>query len=99
MDNVDRTLIDAGVNAAKQRAQQDFAGGPPELPPTFIEAAERILKQWPHDLSPRFIKLVVELGAIAAMARIKYQHPPLTDDESFAFLGHCASFFNSFKHR
>lgn len=70
-----------------------------EVDPEIIERLYEIFSAWPAELSPRFVFMFARFTGLAAGSRVANQEPSLSDDQIVAFLGHSASFFNSFKHK
>jgi hypothetical protein len=95
--------IDAGYDAGRALAEARFGKMALVLASSAIAKSHRqlatILTAWPQDLSTDFVRLFAQLHALAAIARSVNDEPPLTEDDTRAFLAHAASFFNSFKHK
>lgn len=97
---------EAGFSAGVERVRYHFEGFEDrfevsfEVPDDFRNQVYGVLESWPErELSDGFVTLFAESAAVAHIVRIAYNDTPLNEDELRAFLGHSASFFNSFKHR
>lgn len=90
--------IQVGIKAGTNRAFQEIEY-PGEIDPELEYKLNRVLSDWPEDLSPRFIRLFSEISTVVSISRQTYKYPNLEYIDLIAFLGASALFFDSFRHK
>ena len=90
--------INDGLGLAFQRTRSRFGDVGLDRVRDSMGPLIGALEAWPAEADGRFVRLFVELWAVAAIARLANAEAPLSQLHIRDFLGHCWVYFNSFKH-
>lgn len=98
MAEIDFTDIEQGISVGIQRADIDIVDHR-GVDPKLQDNLGNVLTGWPENLSPRFVRYFSEMSAIASISRRSFNFPDLDIPDIRAYLGVCAFFFDSFRHK
>jgi hypothetical protein len=95
---VDRQLVDAGLNSAAERAIRELGRNVGIASDDIRDFLIYVLEDWPRDLSRRFVRDFAEQVGIADISRRHFGHRGLGPADIQDHLKSCEAFLNSWTH-
>lgn len=98
MANINEADVKQGIEVGIRRCREEF-DVTSEPDSEMYELLVQLLRDWPNDLSVRFILYFTEMATIASTFRSHNNYPPLDRQILKAQLGVTEFFFDSFVHK